>query len=71
MMKRMLLYLNKTGYHHREDTALYGVSIESLPDKHDQEQEVTKEAKDDEECIQEDYKYQDVVVPNYHANNHG
>ena len=47
MMKRIQLYLNKTGYHHREDTALYGISIESLPHKHDQEQEVTKEAKDD------------------------
>ena len=49
MMNRMLLYLNKTGYHHRENTTLYGVPIESLPHKHDQEQEVTKEAKDDED----------------------
>ena len=45
----MLLYLNKTGYHHREYTTLNRVSVESLPHKHDQEQEVTKEAKDDED----------------------
>ena len=64
MMKRiMLLYLNKTGNHHREYTALYGVSVESFPHKHDEEQEVTKEAKDDEDRIQEYYKYQEIVVP--------
>ena len=49
MMNRMLLYLNKTGYHHRENTTLYGVPIESLPHKHDEEQEVAKETKDDED----------------------
>ena len=49
MMKIMLLYLNKRGYHYRKDTALNRVSIESLPHNHDQEKEVTKETKEDED----------------------
>ena len=60
----MILYLNKTGYHNRKYTALNRVSVESLSHKHDQEQEVTKKAEEDEKGIEEYYKYQDVGVPN-------
>ena len=41
-------YLNNASYRHRENTALDRVSVESLSEHHNQEQEVTKQTKDDE-----------------------
>ena len=45
------VYLNNTSCHHRENTALDRVSVESLSEQHDQEQEVTKQPKDDKNGV--------------------
>ena len=51
-------YLNNTSCHHRENTALDRVSVESLSEQHDQEQEVTKQTKDDEDRVENYNKYE-------------
>ena len=48
-------YLNNTSCHHRENTALDRVSVESLSEQHHQEQEVTKQPKDDEDGVENYY----------------
>ena len=58
-----MCYLDKTSYNHREDTALDRVSVEPLPQQHSQEQEVTKEAKDDQDRIENDDNNEEVLVP--------
>ena len=56
-------YLDKTSSHHRENTALDRVSVESLSDQHDQEQEITKQAKEDENTVEDDNNNEEGVIP--------
>ena len=59
---QLAVYLDKTSCHHREDTALDRVSVEPLPQQHDQEQEVTKEAEDDEDSIKNNDNNEEVLI---------
>ena len=58
-----LAHLDKTSCHHRENTALNRVSVKPLPQQHDQEQEVTKETKDDEDSIKNNDNNEEVLIP--------
>ena len=59
----MPAYLNNTSCHHREHTALNRVSVESLSEQHDQKQDVTKQAKDDEDGVENYNNNEQELIP--------